>query len=106
MKRLCTRVADFSLRFGNSKGADQPAYSRSLMGAFVIPFMKIILPDIATRINCILLGSLCSRVGWFEYDLVGNIKYTFSSVEANLEREFSFFFISEFEKMMKTHTTT
>ena len=64
---------------------DQPVYSRSLIGAFVIPFMKIIKPEFATRNNCIILGSLCSRVGWFVYDLVGNIAYCFSRVVVILE---------------------
>ena len=52
-----------SLGVSNIKGADQPVHPRSLISAFVIRLLKIILSRLATS-DIAILASLCSRGDW------------------------------------------
>ena len=50
--------------FANNKGADQPAHLRSLICAFVICLMEIIISRIATReVSIFLLVSIAEQAG-------------------------------------------
>ena len=57
-KKTCLRG------FANNKVADQPAYLRSLISAFVIPLLESIISKLATReISIFLLVSVAKETG-------------------------------------------
>ena len=69
--------------FANNKGTNQPVHPRSLISAFVIQLLQIILSKLALR-NFIILASLCSWGDWFESRFVGNLKDRFCFDKAHI----------------------
>ena len=69
--------------YANNKGADQPAYPRSLISAFVVRCLDSII-RIFAKSKIIRLGGLCSRADLFESFLDGNSEDRFSRDEAQL----------------------
>ena len=59
------------MAYANNKGADQPAYSRSLNSTFVVRCLEYDMYTCYIQ-SFKILASFCSWAGWFECYLVAN----------------------------------
>ena len=64
--------------YANNKGADQPAYPRSLISTFVVCCLDSIISLVSISKHCKPLASFCGCEGRFESYLVENTEDRFS----------------------------
>ena len=58
------------MQYANNKGADQPAYSHSLISTFVVRYLVRLISRVSITNISKLLANLCCYAGWFHTCLV------------------------------------